>query len=89
MILFLYIFLTSDLLIPSFLMSNVSSGRSPLMSAVSESLRSLTKNERRSKSLVFLANCSFANFFAKNEQFFQKTDEQITNPAFCIDPDPT
>ena len=29
----------------------------------------------------FWANRSFANFFAKNEQFAQKTDERIPSPA--------
>ena len=46
---------TSDLLIPSFLMNNVSkcSGHSPKMSDVSESLKLLVKNEGMSKSIVF------------------------------------
>ena len=57
------------------------SGWSPRMIDVSESLRSLTKNERP------WANCSgwsFANLFAKNERFAQKTDERIPNPAFWV-----
>ena len=49
----------SDSLIPSFFMSDVS-----------ESLRSLNKNE-----LII------HSFFAKNERFAQKTDERIPNPA--------
>ena len=48
---------------------------------MSESLKLLTKNDRiarfLSKSLVFWAKRSFAHIFAKNEQFAQKTDEQI------------
>ena len=48
---------------------------------MSEALRSLTKNERMGKSLVFLANRSFAHFFAKNERLAQKTDERILSPA--------
>ena len=72
----------SDSLIPSFLMSDVS-----------ESLRLLTKNERCEQIAqvahqkwanhwVFWANRSFAIFFAKNEQFAQKTDERIPSPAW-------
>ena len=52
-----------------------------LVLGVSESLRSLTKNERMSESLVFWANCSFAHLFAKNERFAEKTDERIPSPA--------
>ena len=52
---------TSDSLIPSFLVSNVS-----------ELLRSLTKNE------------GIAHFFAKNEQFAQKTDERIPSPGWNL-----
>ena len=51
---------TTNSLIPSFLMSDVS------------------------KSLVFLSESLirslFAHFFAKNERFAQKSDEQIPNP---------
>ena len=43
----------SDLLIPSFLMSNVS-----------EALSSLTKNERMSESLVFLSESLILSFFS-------------------------
>ena len=32
--------------------------------------------------LFFWANCSFAHFFAKNEQFAQKTDNHIPSPGF-------
>ena len=39
---------------------------------MSESLRLFTKNERMSKSLIFLANRSFAHLWAKNERFAQK-----------------
>ena len=53
------------------------SGRSPKMS---NPLRSLTKNEQMSESLVFLTNRSFAHFFAKNTQFAQKTNERISSP---------
>ena len=41
------------------------------------------QNEQMSKLLFFLAYHSFAHFFAKNERFALKTDEQIPNP----DPD--
>ena len=65
------------------------------MSDVSESLRSLTKNERpwgnrsgRSPKMsewanrsFFWANRSFAHFFPKNEQVAQKTDEPIPSPG--------
>ena len=44
----------SDSLIPSFLVSNVS-----------ELLRSLTKNERMSESLVFLSKVLICSFFRK------------------------
>ena len=40
-----------------------------LMSDVRNLLRSLTKNEQISKSLVFWINCSFAHFLAKNKRF--------------------
>ena len=46
---------------------------------VSDLLRSLTKNEQMSELLVFWANHSFADFFAKNKQFAQKIDERILN----------
>ena len=45
---------TSDLLIPSFLMSDVS-----------ESLKSFTKNERRSESLICLSKSLIRSFFRK------------------------
>ena len=71
------------------------SGRSPKMSDVSKSLRSLTKNEqpwvnrsgrstKMSKWLncsFFWANCSIAHFRAKNKWFARKTDERIPSPA--------
>ena len=75
------------------------SGRSPKMSVVSKSLRSLTKKERpcairsgRSEEMsdreriaqvahFFSANRSFAHFWAKNERFAQKSNEQIPSPA--------
>ena len=41
----------------------------PKWATMSESLRSLTKN------------CLFAHFFANNERFAQKTDEQIPSPG--------
>ena len=98
---FWYVFLTSNFLILSFLMSDVSKLLRSLTrnewceriaqvahqqwATMSNSLRSLTKKyqpkiEGMSKSLVVLANRSFAHFFAKNEQLAQKTDEQIPNP---------
>ena len=71
------------------------SGHSPKMSDVSESLRSLTKNEGpwairsgRSPKMnewannsFFWANHSFAHFFTKNKWFAQKTNEQIPSTA--------
>ena len=60
----------SDSLIPSFLVSNVS-----------ESLRSLTKNEQMSKSLVFLRESLIRSFFRKIERFAQKTDQRIPSPG--------
>ena len=59
------------------------------MRNVSESLRSLTQNEWMSESsLIFLSESLirslFANLFAKNEWFAQKTNEQIPNPAFPL-----
>ena len=57
----------SDSLIPSFLVSDVS-----------ESLRSLTKHEQMSESLVFVCQSLIRLF--KNERFAQKTDERIPNP---------
>ena len=64
-----------DLLIPSFMVSDVS-----------ESFRSITKNEQMSDSLVFLSESLI--FFAKNDGFAQKTDERILSPEsstfFCI-----
>ena len=46
----------SELLISSFLVSDVS-----------ESLRSLTKNERMSESLIFLSESLICSFLDKNE----------------------
>ena len=34
--------------------------------------------------VFFIANRSFAHFFAKNERFAQKTDERIPSPAADI-----
>ena len=60
---YIYIFfLMSDLLIPSFLVSDVS-----------KSLRFSPKMSKWVKRLFFWANHSFAHFWAKNEQFAQKT----------------
>ena len=72
-------FLTSDLLIPSFLMSYVSKSLRWLTknewceqiaqvahqkwATISKSLRSFTKNERTSKSLVFLSELLIQSFF--------------------------
>ena len=61
----------SKSLIPSFLVSDVS-----------ESLRSLTKNERMSESLIFLSESLIRSFLGKNERFARKTDEQIPRPDF-------
>ena len=63
----------SELLICSFLMSDVSA-----------SLRLLTKNEQMNELLVFLANRSFAHFSQKNERFAQKTDERIPSPDSIV-----
>ena len=66
-----------------------------LVSDVSKSLRSLTKNERCEQIAqvahqkwaneritgFFIANRSFAHFFAKNERFAWKTDERILSPG--------
>ena len=59
------------------------------MSYVSESLKSLNKNER-CEQITEAAHQKWANkqiahlliFFAKNERFAQKTDEQIPSPDF-------
>ena len=47
---------------------------------LSKSLRLLTKIEQMSELLFFLANRSFAHFFANKQEFAQKTDERIPNP---------
>ena len=47
---------------------------------VSESLRSLTKNEWMSESLIFLSKSLIRSFLGKNEQFARKTDEWIPSP---------
>ena len=61
----------SDSLIPSLLMSNVS-----------ELLRSLTKNERCERIANFYEQIVYLLFFfAKNERFAHKTDEQIPSPG--------
>ena len=49
---------------------------------VSESLRSLTKNQQMSESLTYWGNRSFAHFLAKNERFPPKFDERMPNPEF-------
>ena len=54
------------------------------MSDVSESLISLTKNERMSELLIFLVNRSFAHFLTKNERFARKSNERISSPAYDI-----
>ena len=73
------------------------SGRSPKMSnherfaqvahqkwaTMSKSLRSLTKNEQMSESLVFLSESLICSFFSKNERFAQKTDEWV-NSQPCV-----
>ena len=65
------------------------SGCSPKKWAtMSDSLRSLTKNEQMSIKLVFWVNRWFFIFSQKNEQFTQKTDERIANselkmPVIC------
>ena len=57
------------------------SGLSPKMRDVSESLRSLTKNERMNKWLVFLSESLISSFLcAKNDWIAQKTDERIPSP---------
>ena len=62
------------------------------MSDVSESLSTLTKNERswaihsgRSPKMSKREQIAqVANLFAKNEWFAQKTDERIPNPAYSL-----
>ena len=57
------------------------------MSDANKSRRLLTKNERMSESLIFLANEQFAHFSQENKWFAQKTDERIPNPVLdgiCI-----
>ena len=49
---------------------------------VSKLVRSLTKNERMSKSLTFCANGSFAHFFGKKQWIAPKFDEHIPSPAY-------
>ena len=48
---------------------------------VSESLRSLTKNEQMNELLVFLSKSLNCSFWAKNEWFAWKTEEQIPSPG--------
>ena len=53
---------------------------------MSESLRSLTKNEQIGRFFEQIdhsltKNEQIAHFLAKNEQFAQKTDEQIPSPG--------
>ena len=45
---------------------------------MSESLRSLTKNEEMSESLVFLSECSFAHFFAKTSDMLGKSMSEFS-----------
>ena len=61
----------------------IRSGGSPKMSYYEGIAQVAHQNEQMSKLLFFLAYHSFAHFFAKNERFALKTDEQIPNP----DPD--
>ena len=79
-----------DLLIPSFLVRDVSESLRSLTknvqcewiaqvahqkwAAMSESLRSLTKNEQMSKSLVFLSELLIRSFFS------QKTSDSLGKP---------
>ena len=92
----------SDLLIPSFLVNDVSKllrlltkNRQPwaIRSGRSEGNEQLWENRSgRSPKLselvnqsFFWANCSFAHFWAKNQRFARKTDEQIPGPdAYAI-----
>ena len=53
-----------------------------LVSDVSESLRSFTKNEQMSESLIFLSESLLRSFWAKNKRFAQKRDERIPSPAY-------
>ena len=48
---------------------------------VSESLRSLTNNERMSESLIFLSKSLIRLFRTKNEQFARKSNEWISSPG--------
>ena len=79
-IVFLYVFLrflkfkkTSDSLIPSFFKR---------CERIAQVAHQNWACEKMRKSLVFLANRSFAHFFAKNERSAQKTNERIPNPGF-------
>ena len=48
---------------------------------MSESLISLTKNERLSELLIFLSELLIHSFLDKNERFARKSNEQIHSPA--------
>ena len=64
------------------------------MSDVSESLRSLTKNEqfaqvahqneRMSNSLIFLSKLLICSFLGKKQAIRSETDEEIPSPAFFM-----
>ena len=57
------------------------SGCSPKMSDVSESLRSLTKNEQMSELLIFLSESLIHSFLDKKQRFARKSNERIPSPA--------
>ena len=57
------------------------SGHSPKMSDVSKSLRSLTKNERMSESLVFLSESIIRSFFRRKRPISSENRKRIPSPA--------
>ena len=68
---FFYLKKMSDLLLPSFLVSDVS-----------EWLRSLTKNERMSESLVFLSKSFICSFFRKKRAIRSENRWANSQPCF-------
>ena len=52
------------------------------ISDVSDSLISLTKNERMSASLIFLSESLIRSFLEKNKRFARKSNEPIPSPDY-------
>ena len=80
----------SDLLIPSFLVSDVSE----LLRLLTKNDQpwatmsdSITKKERMRESLVILSKSLIRSFFHKKRGFAQKPDERISSPekSSCVD----